>query len=103
MIPKGVDLSSASSEKIIVPNAPRSIPVTVISTAIFFARLKLRLNMNAVVSPAIGGINPLKIGGSDELTWLIPIVTRILSVQSSKASGRNQIIPVSKSSHLPFL
>ncbi len=68
VIPKGVDLSSSSEENIIVPKAPRSIPVTVISTAAFFSRLKLRSNINAVVNPAIGGISPLRINGSDELT-----------------------------------
>jgi len=58
--------------------------------------------MKAEVIPAIGGISPLRIGGNDELTWLIPIVTKILSDQSSKASGKNEIKLVSKSSHLPF-
>jgi hypothetical protein len=103
IIPKGVDLSSLSSAaNIIDPRAPSSIPVTVISTAAFFLRLKLRLNIKALVNPAIGGISPLRIGGKDELTWLIPIVTKILSDQSSMASGKNEIKLVSKSSHLPF-
>jgi len=53
----------------------------VISTAAFFLRLKLRLKIKVPANPAIGGISPLYIGGKDELTWLIPIVTKILSDQ----------------------